>query len=104
MGAGGPFPAGSDRGPFSDGFPGQPPTRLSQKVEWLRAKRARLTPIVGDPEDVVDEHGWLPRAQREQTWWSYRLATRNLDRLIAEGPFTAADMCSECATPTAHHG
>lgn len=114
---------------------------LEKKVEWLRAELARLTPIVGDPEDVVDEHGWLPRDRREQTWWSYRLdrerkvrdlkqrlpeleaalkttndraerrdhraklaeATRDLDRLIAEGPFTAADMCSECATPMAHH-
>ncbi|MDQ3689547.1 MAG: hypothetical protein M3406_05840 [Chloroflexota bacterium] len=115
---------------------------LERKVERLRAEVDRLTPIVGDPEDVVDEHGWLPRDRREQTWWSYRLdregkvrdlkrrlpeleaalkttsdrgerrdrrarlaeATRDLDRLIAEGPFTAADMCSECATPMAHHG
>ena len=115
---------------------------LEQKVERLRAEVARLTPIVGDPEDVVDEHGWLPRDRREHTWWSYRLdrerkvrdlkqqmpeleaalkattdraerrehraklaeATRDLDRLIAEGPFTAEEMCSECATPMAHHG
>lgn len=46
---------------------------LEKKVEWLRAELARLTPIVGDPEDVVDEHGWLPRDRREETWWSYRL-------------------------------
>jgi len=96
----------------------------------------------GDPEEVVDEHGWLPRDRREQTWWSYRLdrerkvrdlkqqrpeleaalqgaidraerrerrdklaeATRDLDRLIAEGPFTSEEMCSECATPMAHLG
>ena len=136
---------------FRDGtkFPAMDPTRraseigeLEQKVERLRAEVDRLTPIVGDPEDVVDDHGWLPRDRREQTWWSYRLererkvrdlkqrlpeleaalmatsdrgerrdrraklaeATRDLDRLIAEGPFTAADMCSECATPMAHHG
>jgi hypothetical protein len=136
---------------FRDGtrFPAMDPKRrateiaeLEQKVERLRAEIARLTPIVGDPEDVVDEHGWLPRDRREQTWWSYRLdrerrvrdlkqrlpelevalnatsdrgerreqraklaeATRDLDRLIAEGPFAAADMCSECATPRAHHG
>ena len=101
-----------------------------------------MTPVVGDPEDVVDEDGWLPRDRREHTWWSYRLdrerkvrdlkaklpeledalkastdraerrdhraklaeATRKLDRLVAEGPFTAEEMCSECATPMAHHG
>lgn len=136
---------------FRDGvkFPAMDPRRraeeieeLEQKVEGLRAEIDRLTPIVGDPEDVVDEHGWLPRDRREQTWWSYRLdreldvrelkerqseldaalkaagdsqerrglraklaaGTRDLDRLIAEGPFTADDMCSECATPMAHHG
>ncbi|MGH3117029.1 MAG: hypothetical protein ACRDQ2_07935 [Gaiellales bacterium] len=115
---------------------------LEQKVERLQAEVDRLTPIVENPEDVVDEHGWLPRDRREQTWWSYRLdrerkvrdlkqqlpeleaavqattdraerrdrraklaeATRDLERLIAEGPFTAEEMCSECATLMAHHG
>lgn len=119
---------------FRDGtkFPAMDPKRrsseigeLERKVERLRADVDRFTPIVGDPEDVVDEHGWLPRDRREQTWWSYRLdregkvrdlkrrlpeleaplkttsdhgerrdrrarlaeATRDLDRLIAEGPF-----------------
>jgi hypothetical protein len=130
-------------------FPAMDPKRrateieeLEQQVERLRAEVDGLTPIVGDPEDVVDEHGWLPRDRREQTWWSYRLdrerkvrdlkqqlpeleaalqgvtdraerrerrnklaaATRDLDRLIAEGPFTTEEMCSECATPMAHHG
>lgn len=136
---------------FRDGtkYPAMDPKRrateiedLEQKVERLRAEVDGLTPIVGDPEDVVDEHGWLPRDRREQTWWSYRLdrerkvcelkqqlpeleaalqgaidraerrerrdklaaATRDLDRLIAEGPFTTEEMCSECATPLAHHG
>jgi hypothetical protein len=136
---------------FRDGtkFPAMDPKRraneikeLEQKVERLQAEVARLTPIVGDPEDVVDEHGWLPRDRREHTWWVYRLdrerkvrdlkqqlpeleaalkattdraerrerraklaeATRDLERLIAEGPFTAEEMCSECATPMAHHG
>jgi cell division septum initiation protein DivIVA len=130
-------------------FPAMDPRRraseieeLEQKVERLQAEVDRLTPIVGDPEDVVDEHGWLPRDWREHTWWSYRLnrecevrdlkqrlpeleaaleattdraerrdrraklaeTTRDLERLIAEGPFTADEMCSECATPMAHHG
>ena len=115
---------------------------LEEKVERLRAGVDKLVPMVGDPEDVVDEHGWLPRDRRQNTWWSYRLdrerkvrdlkeqlpgleaalkastdraerrdhgaklaeATRELDGLIAEGPFTAEEMCSECATPMAHHG
>jgi hypothetical protein len=136
---------------FRDGtkFPAMDPKRraseteeLEHKVERLRAEVDRLTPIVGDPEYVVDEHGWLPRERREQTWWSYRLdrerkvrdlkqqlpeleaalkatadgaerrdrraklaeATRDLEHLIAQGPFTAEEMCSECATPIAHHG
>jgi len=136
---------------FRDGtkYPAMDPKRraneiedLKQKVERLRAEADRLTPLVDDPEDVVDEHGWLRRDRREHTWWSYRLdrerkvrdlkqqvpeleaalkattdraerrerraklaeTTRDLDRLIAEGPFTAEEMCSECATPMAHHG
>ncbi|WP_183097395.1 hypothetical protein [Nocardioides pelophilus] len=136
---------------FRDGtrFPAMDPKRreqeiaeLEQKVERLQAEVGKLAPIVSDPEDVVDEHGWLPRDRRQHTWWSYRLererkvrdlkgqlpglqaaleactdraerrdhraklaeANRKLDGLIAEGPFTAEEMCSECATPMAHHG
>ena len=115
---------------------------LDRAIERLRAGIEQLTPVVGDPEDVVDEDGWLPRDRREHTWWSYRLdrerkvrdlkaklpeledalkastdraerrdhraklaeATRRLDRLVAEGPFKPEEMCSECATPMAHHG
>ena len=115
---------------------------LEEKVERLQAEVGKLVPIVGDPEGVVDEHGWLPRDRRQHTWWSYRLererkvrdlkeqmpaleaalkactdkgerrerraklaeANRKLDGLLAEGPFTAEEMCSECATPMAHHG
>lgn len=141
----------TELGGFRDGtkFPAMDPKRraaeieeLEQKVERLQTEVERLTSIVGDPEGVVDEHGWLPRDRREHTWWSYRLdrerkvrdlklqlpeleaalkattdrserrdrraklaeATRDLERLIAEGPFTAEEMCSECATPMAHHG
>ncbi|GAB3488277.1 hypothetical protein [Flexivirga lutea] len=115
---------------------------LEGNVERLQAEVDKLVPVVGDPEDVVDEHGWLPRDRRQHTWWSYRLerernvrdlkekvpeletalkactdkaerrehraklaeASRKLDSLIAEGPFAAEEMCSECATPMAHHG
>ena len=44
------------------------------------------------------------RAERRDHRAKLAEATRDLDRLIAEGPFTAAEMCSECATPMAHHG
>ena len=44
------------------------------------------------------------RAERRDHRAKLAEATRDLDRLIAEGPFTAEDMCSECATPMAHHG
>jgi len=61
---------------------------LEQKVERLRAEVDRLTPIVDDPEDVVDQHGWLPRDRREHTWWSYRLVrerkVRDLKRQVPE--------------------
>lgn len=115
---------------------------LEENIERLQVEIEQLTPLVGDPEDIVDERGWLPRDRREQTWWSYRLdrerkvrdlkaklpgledalktstdraergelrtkldeATRERDRLVTEGPFTAEEMCSECATPMAHHG
>lgn len=136
---------------YRDGtrFPAMDSKRREQAIEELKANVERhqaeidrLQPTVGDPEDVVDEHGWLPRDRREHTWWSYRLdrerkvrdlkaklpdleaalkaatdraerrehraklaeATRDLERLVAEGPFTADEMCSECATPMAHHG
>jgi hypothetical protein len=130
-------------------FPAMDPTRrekamneLEEAIARLQAEIKELAPIVGDPEDVVDERGLLPRDRREHTWWSYRLdrerkvrdlkaklpeledalkastdraerrdhraklaeATRKLDRLVAEGPFTPEEMCSECATPAAHHG
>lgn len=129
---------------FRDGtkFPAMVPKRraseteeLEHTVERLRAEVDRVTPIVGDPEYVVDEHGWLPRDWREQTWWSYRLdrerkvrdlkqqlpeleaalkttadgaerrdrranlaeATGDLEHLIAQGPFTAEEMCVRSA-------
>ena len=38
---------------------------LDKAIERLRAEIEQLTPVVGDPEDVVDEDGWLPRDRRE---------------------------------------
>lgn len=54
-------------------YPGMPADRRAREVEELEkslqknaAEIARLSVIVGDPEDVVDEHGRLPRDRR--TW------------------------------------
>ncbi len=67
---------------YRDGtrFPAMDPTRreqeikkLDEAIERLRAETERLKSLVGDPEDVVDEQGWLPCDRREHTWWSYRL-------------------------------
>lgn len=46
----------------------------------------------------------IDRAERRERRAKLAEATRDLDRLVAEGPITADEMCSECATPMAHHG
>lgn len=136
---------------FRDGvrYPAMPADRreaeiakLVESVDRLQGEVDRLLPIVGDREDVVDEHGWLPRDRRDLTFWRYRWdrehevrdlkakvteqeaalkaaadtaerrkirdkrreLTYDLNARIAEGPFTVDEMCSECATPMAHHG
>ncbi|KQY61835.1 hypothetical protein [Nocardioides sp. Root140] len=52
-------------------FPAMAPERraadiakLEAAIEALRATVGRLVPVVGDPEDVPDEHGRLPRDRR----------------------------------------
>ena len=66
-------------------FPAMDPKRRAEQVAELdtaierhRAAVERLTPIVGDPEDVPDEHGRLPRDRRYSTHYWYR------ERRIAE--------------------
>lgn len=43
------------------------------------------------------------KAERREHRAKLAEASRKLDSLIAEGPFAAEEMCSECATPMAHH-
>jgi hypothetical protein len=51
---------------------------LEEAIERHRAAVERLIPIVGDPEDVPDQHGLLPRDRRHSTLYRYR------ERRIAE--------------------
>jgi outer membrane murein-binding lipoprotein Lpp len=46
---------------------------LDASIARLRSDIERLAGIVGDPEDVVDERGWLPRDRREIMLVYYRL-------------------------------
>lgn len=95
---------------------------------------AQLTQVVGDPETVIDQNGWLPQERRDAMLLHYRFererkvrklrtdipelsATverkdrwkvaslqRDLDRLLAVPPLSADDMCSDCPTPISEHG
>lgn len=66
---------------FRDGsrFPAMDPKRrqeeiakLDESIEHRRREIERLTLLVGDPEEIVDEHGWLPRERREFMLSHYR--------------------------------
>jgi hypothetical protein len=61
-------------------FPAMDPRRRAEEVAKLEDSIARLssgikrlTEMVGDPEDVVDANGWLPRDRREIMLLHYRL-------------------------------
>ena len=56
------------------------------------------------PELEVAFKATTDRAERRERRVKLAEAIRDLERLIAEGPFTVEEMCSECATPMAHHG
>lgn len=45
---------------------------LSERVVKLEADVERLNQIVGDPEDVPDEHGYLPRDRRPWSLFDYQ--------------------------------
>jgi len=107
---------------------------LRKSIEVRHQEIDHLKPIVGDPEAVIDQNGWLPHERREAMLLHYRfererrvrklrteipeLATtverndrwkvdslrRDLDALLAVPPLTADDMCSDCPTPIAQHG
>lgn len=128
---------------YEDGsrYPKKDVDRRRQQMDELRAsigsrqkEIARLTPIVGDPETVIDENGWLPKERRDAMLIHYRfdreravrqlraqipelvatgdrndrieadLKRHRLDKLLAVPPLTADDMCSDCAAPIAEHG
>lgn len=66
-------------------LPGHGPKRRAERIATLgeeiaghKAAIDRLAPIVGDPEDVPDEHGLLPRDRRLRAHYVYR------ERRIAE--------------------
>jgi hypothetical protein len=68
-----------------EAFPAMDPTRRAAEVAELdeavarhQAEVKRLTPVVGDPEDVPDEHGLLPGDRRIFTLFAFR------ERRIAE--------------------
>lgn len=107
---------------------------LRKSLESHRREIDRLKPIVGDPETVIDQNGWLPQERRETMLLYYRFdrekkvrklrtempelaATterndrwkvdslrRELDALLAIPPLGADDMCSDCPTPISQHG
>jgi hypothetical protein len=47
-------------------------TELDERIRRHQAAVERLSPIVGDPEDVVDEHGLLPSDRRPTMLYYYR--------------------------------
>jgi hypothetical protein len=128
---------------YRDGsrFPGMEPTRRQTDIEQLEqsitrrlSEIERLAPIVGDPETVIDQNGWLPKERRDAMLLHYRfdrertvrqlreqipelmatgerkdriqadLKRHRLEKLLAVPPLSADDMCSDCATPIAEHG
>jgi hypothetical protein len=108
--------------------------KLEQSISLRRDEIDRLAPIVGDPETVIDQNGWLPTERRQAMLLHYRferertvkhlrteipelvatgerkdriqagLKRHRLDKLLAVPPQTADDMCSDCPTPIAKHG
>jgi hypothetical protein len=77
--------------------------RLREAIFRVEAEVLRLRSEVGDPEDVVDSEGRLPRDRRRSNLIAYDLR-RQRERIELTEPLKAEDMCSECATPEAHHG
>jgi hypothetical protein len=64
----------------------------------VRDLKQKLPELEAAPKATTD------RAERRDRRAKLADANRDLERLIAEGPFTAEEMCSECATPMALHG
>ncbi|WP_433229201.1 hypothetical protein [Actinomadura formosensis] len=82
---------------FQDGsrFPAMDPDKrqkemaeLETKFERIQENVKRLEAEVGDPEDVIDENGWLPRERREEALLQYKynreFAVRDLRKQLSE--------------------
>jgi len=75
-----------------EAYPKMDPQRRAQQIAELderigrhQAVVERLSPIVGDPEDVVDEHGLLPSDRRPTMLYYYReWRVQKVQRLRAE--------------------
>lgn len=75
-------------------FPGMAPEKRAEEITKLEASIARneaeaerLSAIVGDPESVIDENGWLPRDRRESLLLHYKYEReRQVRRLKEELP------------------
>lgn len=60
---------------------------LDSSIARLKSEVERLADAVGDPEDVVDERGWLPRDRREAMLFDYRLNRQfEVEKLRAKIP------------------
>ena len=107
---------------------------LERSIAARRIEIDRLTTLVGDPETVIDQNGWLPGERREAMLLHYRFERERrvrglrtqipeptatverkdrwkvtslqheLNALLAVPPLTADDMCSDCSVPLADHG
>ena len=61
--------------------------KLEETIERHRAEIDRLAAVVGEPEDVIDEEGWLPRERREVMLLHYKYdRERDVRRLKEELP------------------
>lgn len=87
-----------------------------QRLAESQAKASELRERVGDPEQVVDRHGYLPAERRETNleshmrYWRHRAlrewskADRRRFRALLAMPMPVpAAMCSECEAPAAWH-
>ncbi|MEZ0362325.1 hypothetical protein ACAG26_01280 [Mycobacterium sp. pUA109] len=59
-------------------------TKLEESIEHRRGNIGRLATIVGNPEEVVDEHGWLPRERRELMLTHYKYERETKVRKLRE--------------------
>jgi hypothetical protein len=68
-------------------------SKLDQNVTRVRAELGQLTAVVGDPEEVVDEHGRLPYERREIALLHFRLDRERRVRALREKiPLLQADL------------